>query len=92
MVRTMVRTDHLGTLAEGEVTTNHDLSLTKTDHRKQITPFTINSICLASSRTFTKENPETKKKKKKRGEESRLSLLSDYLFTGDPPLVVRYPN
>jgi len=52
--------------AEGGVTTNQDLSLTKTTHRKQITQFTIDSICLASSRTFTKENPETEKKAKRK--------------------------
>ena len=41
--------------AEKEVTINNDLSLTKTTHRKQITQCTMDSSCLASLRTFTKE-------------------------------------
>ena len=48
--------------AEKEVTTNHDLSLTKTTHRKQITLFTIDSSCLPISQTFTNEKSWERKK------------------------------
>jgi len=73
-----------------EVTTNHDLSLTKTTHRKNITRFTIYSSCLASPRTSDEEKLPRPKKQKQR-EKSNLSRLSDCIFAGDPPLVVHYP-